>query len=125
MSSTRIDEALTLSGQTGQAWTDAALHRIRGDIHFKADPGNPVPAEVAYLASIAIAREQGARSFGLQAALKLAKLYQSTGRPVEAHDILAPALEGFLPTPEMPEIAELQAMLAALAAMKEAKGRAS
>jgi class 3 adenylate cyclase/predicted ATPase len=124
VSSTQIDEALTLSGQTGQAWTDAALHRIRGDIQLKADPGNPVPAEVAYLASIAIAREQGARSFGLQAALKLAKLYQSTGRPLEAHDILAPALEGFLPTPEMPEIAEAQAMLAALAAMKEAKGRA-
>ena len=97
VSSTQIDEALTLSGQTGQAWTDAALHRIRGDIQLKADPGNPVPAEVAYLASIAIAREQGARRFGLQAALKLAKLYQSTGRPLEARDILAPALEGFLP----------------------------
>ena len=58
--------------------------------------------------------EQGARSFGLLAALKLAKVYQSTARPVDAHDILAPALEGFAPTPEMPEIAEGQALLAAL-----------
>ena len=30
--------------------------------------------------------------------LSLAKLYQSTGRPVDAHAILAPALEGFAPT---------------------------
>ena len=59
-----------------------------------------------------LAPEQGARSFGLQAALKLAKLYQTTGRAVEAHAVLSPALEGFAPTPEMPEIAEAQALLA-------------
>ena len=58
---------------------------------------------------------QKARSFELQAALALAKLYQSTGRPAEAHDILAPALEGFSPTPEMPVIAKAQTLLAALA----------
>jgi CheY-like chemotaxis protein len=37
-----------------------------------------------------------------------------TGRPAESHGILAPALEGFAPTPEMPEIAKAQALLAAL-----------
>ena len=75
-----------------------------------------------YRAAISIARDRGARSFGLQAALRLAKLYQSTGRPsVEAHDALAPALEGFAPTPEMPEIAEAQAMLAALSQTAEVK----
>jgi hypothetical protein len=63
---------------------------------------------------IAVAREQGTRSFGLRAALGFAKLYQSTGRPVEAHDVLAPALGGVSPTPEMPEIAEAQALLGAL-----------
>jgi len=112
---TRIDEALTLAQQTGEHWTDGLLLRIRGDILSKADPENPAPAEDAYLAAITIAREQGARSFGLQAALKLAKLYQSTARPAEAHDALSPALEGFEPTSEMPEIAEGQALLAALA----------
>jgi hypothetical protein len=35
--------------------------------------------------------------------------------------VLAPALEGFAPTPEMPEIAEAQATLAALAEMDEVK----
>jgi adenylate cyclase len=110
----RIDEALALAEQTDQRWTDALLHRIRGDILLKADPENPARAEDAYLAAIAIAREQGARSFGLQAALKLAKLCQSTGRPADAHAVLAPALEGFAPTPEMPEIAEAQARRAEL-----------
>ena len=122
---TRIDEALALAQQTGERWTDAFLHRIRGDILQKADPVNSARAEEAYLAAVAVAREQGARSFGLQAALALAKLHQSTGRPTEAHAVLAPALEGFSPTPEMPEIAEAQALLAALAESDEVKAEAT
>ena len=73
------------------------------------------------MASIAIAKEQGARSPVLLASLSLAKLYQSTGRPADAHAVLAPALEGFSPTPEMPEIAEAQALLAAMAEMEEVR----
>jgi predicted ATPase len=119
---TRIDEALALAQQTGEHWTDAFLHRVRGDILFKADPDIPARAEDAYLTAIAIAREQGARSFALQAALKLAKLYRSTSRPVEAHDALAQALEGFSPTSELPEITEAQALLAALAESDDVKG---
>ena len=49
------------------------------------------------------------------ASLALAKLYQSTDRLVEAHAVLAPALEGFSPTPEMSVIAKAQTLLAALA----------
>ena len=116
---TQINEALALARKTGQVWTDAFLHRIRGDILLKVDPGNPPRSEEAYLAAITTARGQGARSFGLQAALKLAKLYQSTARPVDAHAVLAPALKGFAPTPEMPEIGEAQALLAALAQTDE------
>jgi hypothetical protein len=65
--------------------------------------------------AIAIAIAQKARSFELQAALALAKLYQSTGRLAQAHAALAPAIEGFAPTPEMPEIAEAHALIERLA----------
>ena len=116
-----IDEAVTLARRTGEHWTDALLHRIRGDILLKADSEHPVRAEDAYRAAISIARDRGARSFGLQAALSLAKLFHSTGRPVEAHDALAPALDGFSPTPDMPEIAEAQALLAMLSQTDEVK----
>jgi hypothetical protein len=57
----------------------------------------------------------GRRFRSLRAALALAKLYQSTGRPADAHAVLAPGLEGFAPTPEMPEIAEAQALMERLA----------
>jgi predicted ATPase len=109
---TQIDAAIALAEQTGERWAESMLHRIRGEILLKRDPANPAPAEEAFQTAIAVARQQGSRSFGLQAALSLAKLYQSTGRPLDAHAVLAPALEGFSPTPEMPEIAKAQALQA-------------
>ncbi len=110
-----VDAGLALAEETGERWTDPLLYRLKGEILLKRDPANPVPAEDALKTAIAISQHQGSRSFGLRAALSLAKLYQSTGRPVEAHAVLAPGLEGFSPTPEMPEIAEAQALLEGLA----------
>jgi hypothetical protein len=76
-------------------------------------------------------RRDGGGSFGkkrnrrgayqLLAALSLAKLYQSTARPAEAHAVLAPALGGFAPTPEMPEIEEAQALLMAIEASADVR----
>jgi predicted ATPase len=93
----------------------AAIYRLRGEILFKRDLSNPAPAEDAFKNALDIARRQGARSWGLRASLSLAKLYQSTARPADAQAVLAPALDGFSPTPEMPEIAEAQALLRELA----------
>ena len=110
-----IEEALATSERTGHRAFDAELHRTRGEMLLKRDPANPAPAEEAFHTAIAVAKQQGTRSFELRASLSLAKLYQSTGRPVDAHAVLAPALEGFSPTPEMPEIAEAQALIERLA----------
>ena len=110
----RIDEALALAAETGEHWTDAFLHRMRGEILLKRDPVNTAPAEEAFLTAIGVAQQQKARSFELRAALSLAKLYQSTSRAADAHAVLAPALQGFSPTPEFPEIAEAQQLLGSL-----------
>jgi class 3 adenylate cyclase/predicted ATPase len=112
---TRIDEALALAGETGEHWSDALLHRLRGKIRLTCDPANMTPAEDELLTAVAIAQQQKARSFELRAALDLAQLYNSTGRGADAHALLATALEGFSPTPEFPEIAEAQTLLSALA----------
>jgi predicted ATPase len=110
---TQIDEALALAAETGEHWSDAFLHRLRGDILLKRDRANTAPAEEALLAAIAVAQQQKARSFELRAALDLARLYNSTSRSAQAHAVLASALKGFSPTSEFPEIAEAQTLLAA------------
>jgi predicted ATPase len=112
---TVLDEALATSECTGHRAFDAELHRVRGEMLVERDPANPAPAEEAFQTAIAVSKSQGTRSFELRAALSLARLYQSTGRSVDAHVVLAPALEGFLPSPEMRDIAEAQALLSQVA----------
>ncbi len=109
-----VDAALTLARETGECWTDSFVHRIRGEILWKSNPASPAPAEEAFLTAIAIAQQQKAKSFELRAALSLAKLYQSTRRAADAHAVLVPALVGFSPTSDYPEIKEAQTLLGAL-----------
>ena len=101
-----LDQALATADHTGYRAFQAELHRARGEILLRRDSPSLAQAEEALLAAIRIARRQGTRSFELRAALLLVKLYQSTGRLVDAHAVLAPALEGFAPTREFPEIEE-------------------
>ena len=90
-----IDEALATCNRTGYRAFEAELHRVRGEMLLKRNSANPAPAEEAFLTAIAVAKQQTARSFGLRAAVSLAKLYRATGRDVDAQAVLAPALEGF------------------------------
>jgi predicted ATPase len=108
-----IEAAQGQAQDTGQRAFDAFLEGLRGKALLAS--GRADAAERALHSSIEIARRQGARGYVLLTSLSLAKLYQSTGRPAEARGVLAPALEGFTPTPEMPEIAEAQALLERLA----------
>jgi predicted ATPase len=117
----RIDETIALVRRAETRCNLPFLHLLRGKLLLARDPSNPAPAEEAFQTALEIAKQQGARSWGLRAALALTKLYQSTARPVDAHAALAPALEGFSPTPEMPEIAEAQALFAALAETEEVR----
>ena len=112
----RIDEALVSADQSTNFASLPFLHRLRGDILLKRNPRNTAPAEDAYRTAIDIAKQQAARSPALQASLALAKLYQSAGRPAEAKAVLAQALEGFRPTPEMPEIGEALELMVAIEA---------
>ena len=120
-----LDEALATCDRMGHRAFEAELHRVRGKILLKLDPANPAPAEEALLTAVAVAKQQSTRSFELRAGLSLATLYQSTARLVEAHDVLAQVVEGFLPTLEMPEIAEVQALLAMLSLTDEVKAEAA
>jgi predicted ATPase len=110
-----LNEALATCERTGHRAFEAELHRARGEMLVRRVPANPAPAEEAFQTAIAVAKQQGTRSFELRAALSLAKLYQSTARPADAHAVLAPALEGFLPGPEMRDVTEAHALLSQVA----------
>jgi tetratricopeptide (TPR) repeat protein len=90
------------------------MHRIRAEILLKWDPADSAAAEQSLQAAIAIAQSQKARSFELRAALALARLYRSSDRDADAHAVLAPAVEGFPPTQQFPELTEAQTLLSTL-----------
>jgi class 3 adenylate cyclase/tetratricopeptide (TPR) repeat protein len=100
--------------QDGQHFWDSEAYRIRANIILKQDPADSATAEASLQTAISTARRQHARSFELRAALDLSKMLRAIGRNADAHTVLAPALEGFSPTPEMPEIAEARALLGEL-----------
>ena len=76
-------------------------------------------------AAIAIAQSQKARSFELRAALALAKLYRAVNRDADAHAVLAPAVEGFPPTRQFPELTKAQTLLSALSESDAVKNAAA
>ena len=112
---TLIDQGLAIAEETGERLAESYLHRLRGAALLKRDPESHAPAEQSFQTAITIAKRQGARSWGLLASLALAKLYQSTDRTSDACAVLGPSLEGFSPTPEMPEISEAISLMERLA----------
>jgi predicted ATPase len=121
----RLGDAFAELEHTEQRWYEAEMHRVRAEILLKRDPADPPPAEQALQTAIAIAQHQQAKSFELRAALALAKLYCSTNRDADAHAALAPAVEGFPPTEQFPELAEAQTLLSALSESDEVKNAAA
>jgi hypothetical protein len=121
----RLDDALAELEHTEQHWYEAEMHRIRAEILLKRDPTDTAAAEQSLQAAIAIAQSQKARSFELRAALALAKLYRGADRDVDAHTVLAPAVEGFPPTEQFPELTEAENLLSALSQSDEVRSAAA
>jgi hypothetical protein len=107
----RLDDALAELERTDQRCYEAEMHRIHAEILLKRDPADTGAAEQSLQAVVAIAQSQKARSFELRAALSLAKLYCATNRDADAHAVLAPAVDGFPPTRQFPELTEAQIFL--------------
>jgi class 3 adenylate cyclase/tetratricopeptide (TPR) repeat protein len=106
-----IEQALKLSDESGERWWNSVLFRRKGEILLKRDPADSIAIEEAFSEAIGVARKQGARSYELVASLALAERRQSTGCHADARAVLVPALRGFSPSPELPQVLEAQALL--------------
>jgi tetratricopeptide (TPR) repeat protein len=89
-----VSTALAVAAQTGQLFFDADLHRLDADL-LLATGGEADEVAARYQRALAIAREQGARSFELRVSTRLARLWRDQGKRAEARELLAPVYGWF------------------------------
>jgi len=83
---------------------------VRGELVL-ATGGAANEAAGCYERALAIAREQGARSFELRAATSLARLLRDQHRPTEARALLAPIYAAFMEGFDTRDLQHAEALL--------------
>lgn len=89
-----LDEGFRIVTATGSKRHVPELHRIRGKLRSKLDPGDPL-AEDCFRKALDLARSERTRSPELRAATSLARRYGAQDRRQEARDVLLPVYEWF------------------------------
>ena len=88
-----LDEALDLRRRNDDAWFEAEVYRMLGDVAL-ADGSDADKAESLYRESLDIARRQGTKSFELRTATSLARML-GADRSAEAIELLEPIRRWF------------------------------
>jgi class 3 adenylate cyclase/predicted ATPase len=111
-----LEEAVRLTEEMTEAWSEADVLRVRGDIK-QLHLGDVVGAEADLFRSIKVARAQGALTWELRGTVSLARLWRSQGKDHEALSLLAPVYDGFK---EGSDLADLRAAKVLLKELNEA-----
>ena len=92
---TLLAEALGQAHTTAEAWTEAELHRLKGELLLSWSADTHTEAEGCFHQALAIAHRQQAKSWELRAAMSLSRLWQRQGKRAAAYDVLAPVYGWF------------------------------
>jgi adenylate cyclase len=108
-----VDEALNRVEATGERFSEAELHRLKGEL-LQMQRASEDEIESCFLHALDIARRQEAKSLELRAAMSLARLWQTQGRAMEAHQMLAEIYGWFTEGFDTADLQEAKALLAQL-----------
>ena len=108
-----LTEAEQIIETTNDAFHEAELHRVRGDL-LNAN-GDVAGAERSYQQAIAVAKRQSAKMFELRAATSLARLWRDQGKRDEARELLAPVYGWFTEGFDTLDLKEAKSLLDELA----------
>jgi len=104
-----VSEAQDITDTTDEHFYDSKLHQMRGDLLLAA--GDQAGADQAYHRALAVAKQQNAKLFEIDAAVRLARLWRDQGKRTEAHDLLAPIYSWFTEGLDTPVLKEAKALL--------------
>jgi predicted ATPase len=84
-----VNEGLELAQRTGTGFSEAELHRLKGELLLLGDNGVAPEAAQCFRDAIEVARRQSAKSWELRATMSLARLFARQGRREDARAMLA------------------------------------
>ncbi|HME70768.1 MAG TPA: AAA family ATPase [Myxococcota bacterium] len=104
-----IDEAMSFIGKSGERFWEVEIHRLRGEL-LRLDP-RLGSAESSFQKALEVARDQGARSLELRAAMSLARLWRDLGQSDAAHSLVSDVYGGFTEGLDTPDLREASALM--------------
>ena len=111
-----ISEAISVMETSKEAWFEAEVHRIAGEIALMSPQPDIANAEAYFERALVVARAQQAKSWELRAAMSMARLWRDQGKRDEARELLAPIYDWFTEGFDTRDLKEAKALLEELAA---------
>jgi predicted ATPase len=111
-----IGEAISAFETTKERWCEAEANRIAGEVALLSPSSDKAKAEAYFSRALSVARQQQAKSWELRAAMSLARLWRSQGKPQQARELLAPVYGWFTEGFDTLDLKEAKALLEELAA---------
>jgi predicted ATPase len=100
---------------TGERAREAELYRLRGELLLQQGVPDATQAEAYFHHALALARHQHAKSWELQAAISMSRLWQQQGKSAAARQLLAEVYDWFTEGFDTADLREARALLADLA----------
>jgi len=110
-----IDEAMTMVETTKETWFEAEINRLAGEIALVSPKQEAAKAQAYFERALSVARAQQAKSWELRAAMSLARLWRSQGKPQQARELLAPVYGWFTEGFDTRDLKEAKVLLEELA----------
>jgi predicted ATPase len=110
-----VCDAIKAVERTKEKWWDAELNRTAGEIALKMPDTDPPKAQEYFERALTAARQQQAKSWELRAAMSIARLWRSQGKPQQARELLAPVYGWFTEGFDTRDLKEAKALLEELA----------
>jgi predicted ATPase len=109
-----IREAITTVERTKEGWCEAEVYRTASEIMLLGPERDTTKAEAYFNHALTVARRQKAKTWGLRAAMSMARLWRDQGKRRQAHALLAPIYGWFTEGFNTRDLKEAKALIDAL-----------
>ena len=110
-----IGDAMTAVETTKETMHEAEVNRTAGEIALLWSEPDVAKAQAYFERALAVARQQQAKSWELRAAMSMARLRRSQGKPQQARELLAPVYGWFTEGFDTLDLKEAKVLLDELA----------